>query len=395
MPLFSKRIVSSLLLVAALVCSVATAVMMAASAYALMPVALYGWILGAAAIALDVAHYLSWAWANWLFQTRHWLHGLLFLACGSVIALFSITATSNQMIKVVLGEISAQQAEIDVRKPQIESSIAALQHELSGLGFTQRTVSNEKAIRDDIAATRKEAAEYRAQARFRNAEATEGVADNKEANLAKELAAVDQWNQVEQARVDVKRKEIEAKIETYQAELLRVAGQVHTTDIASEDTLKLLLRAFAVVLVLVPGLIYSSHATNLFGAPAAHPEAPQGQSAEVKPHAQELALELSQSSVEVDQEDVVVLPAPNQAIASIASSELSQEAFEAEVPTDQRDLYESLESEVGQLEAGTPVPVGKMAKALKTSTKRLVRLYDLAGQRGLLVRNEKDHWIVA
>lgn len=112
-------------------------------------------------------------------------------------------------------------------------------------------------------------------------------------------------------------------------------------------------------------------------------------------HAQEPVLEHPMTAVEVNQDDVAVLPAPTQVSAASDPSELSQDAFGAEVPTDQRDLYESLESEVGQLEAGTPVPVGKMAKALKTSTKRLVRLYDLAGQRGLLVRNEKDHWVVA
>lgn len=396
MPLFSINIVSVLLLAAAVVCSIATAVMMAAAAYALMPIPLYGYILGAAAVALDVAHYLSWAWANWQFQARHWLHGLLFLGCGSVIAIFSITATSNQMIKVVLGEISSQRAEIEVRKPQIENSIAALQRDLAQTVFSERVVSNEKAIRDDIAATRKEAARYRADARFRNAEATELVADNKEANLARELASVDRWNQAEMAKVEAKRNQIVSRIEDYQAELLQVAGQVHTTDIASEDTLKWLLRAFAVVLVLVPGLIYSSHANDLFGAPGARRKPVNG-SPEPNIDAEVPAHQVVQATpIKVDQdESVAVLPAPVDLHTAPMTTELAEVPAGAEVPMDQRDLYEILESELQQLDAGTPVPVGKMAKDLKTSTKRLVRLYDLAGQRGLLVRNEKDHWVVA
>lgn len=391
MHLFSKRIVSNLLLLAALTCSLATAVMMSAAAYSLMPIPFYGWILGAAAIALDVAHYLSWAWANWLFQSRSWFHGLIFLCCGAVIAAFSIAATSNKMIHVVLDEMSVQRAEVEVRKPQLEGAIATLQAELATVQFIERVVSNEKAIRDDIAATRKEAAEYRKDARFRNAEATEQVADSKESNLKSQLDAVDAWNRIERNRVDAKHQEINASIEERQHELLQVASVVNTAQVMSEDTLKLLLRGFAVVLVLVPGIIYSSHATSIFGSPTAPSKDQKEGHGSLVPVLAEQTTVVIEEPLTVDQGELApTLSAP----AQIATATEHVDG-EAEVPADLRDLYSTFELEVQQLGSGTPVPVGKMAKALKTSTKRLVRLYDLAGQHGLLVRNDKDHWIVA
>ena len=397
MHLFSKRIVSNLLLLAALTCSIATAVMMSASAYALMPIPFYGWILGAAAIALDVAHYLSWAWANWLFQSRSWLHGVIFLICGGIIAVFSITATSNQMIHVVLDQMTAQRAEIEVRKPQIEGAIASLQAEMASVQFTERVVSNEQAIRDDIAATRKEAGDYRKEARFRNAEATEQVADSKEANLKAQMDAVDAWNQSERERVDARHQEIAKSIEARQRELLEVASVVNTDQVMSEDTLKLLLRAFAVVLVLVPGVIYSSHATNLFGSPTAptkrHEHAPEPTPEVVAQSLQEETVQTVEVvQTELAQEPEHALPVPAlEPVADVSETV----AGEPEVPAGQRELYTTLELEVQQLGPGTPVPIGKMAKALNTSTKRLVPLYTRAGQHGLLVRNDKDHWIVA
>lgn len=395
MHLFSKRIVSNLLLLAALTCSLATAVMMSAAAYSLMPIPFYGWILGAAAIALDVAHYLSWAWANWLFQSRSWFHGLIFLCCGAVIAVFSIAATSNKMIHVVLDEMSVQRAEVEVRKPQLEGAIATLRAELAGVQFSERVVSNEKAIRDDIAVTRREAAQYRKEARFRNAEATEQVADSKEASLKVQLDAVDAWNQTERSRVDAKHREINASIEQRQRELLEVASVVNTAQVMSEDMLKLLLRGFAVVLVLVPGIIYSSHATSIFGSPSAPSRPRQEEQGPVTQVPVESLPQVIPEPLEVDREELVpVLAAPVQTDSFIHHEEV-EAIGEAPVPADLRDLYTNLEHEVQQLGSGTPVPVGKMAKALKTSTKRLVRLYDLAGQHGLLVRNDKDHWIVA
>lgn len=389
----SKQVVNSAQLCAALTCCAVTAFMMAVSTFGMMPNKLYGLVIAAATIALDGMHYLSWPMARWKIQEGRYGLASLLIFCGLCIAGFSITATSNQMIQVAVEDSVKHKAEIEVRIPELEQKIASLSKLLAQTTFTEREVSNEAQIRADIVNTRKEATAYRQAGRMRNAEATEGVADSKEQSLQRDLQGVDRWNTDERQRVDARQADIRGQIEQAQNEILVIRSTAPRSDVLPIDVLKWLLRGFAVALVVFPSVILSSLATTAmerrersFESDGCSPGTPSID----EPVAQIELMPLPRASQEV--EPVSPRPAAEQTHSEVGQVE-EGDVLAGDIPSDLTDLFDALEALVDQAEPGESIAIGRVAKELRTSSKRLVRVYPYAKQRGLIDQNPFGHWI--
>lgn len=389
----SKQVVNSAQLCAALTCCAVTAFMMAVSTYGMMPNKLYGLVIAAATIALDGMHYLSWPMARWKIQEGRYGLASLLIFCGLCIAGFSITATSNQMIQVAVEDSVKHKAEIEVRIPELEQKTASLNKLLAQTTFIEREVSNEAQIRADIVNTRKEAMSYRQSGRMRNAEATEAVADNKESNLQRDLQGVDRWNTDERQRVETTQAEIRAQIEQAQNEILAIRSTTPRSDVLSIEVLKWLLRGFAVALVVFPSVILSSLATTAmerrehsYEVDGSSPGAPSPD----EPVAQIALMPLPCAPQEVEQ--IFSQPAaeqPRTEVAQVAEGDV----VAGEIPSNLTNLFGALEALIERAEPGDAIPIGKVAKELRVSSKSLVLVYPYARQRGLIDQNQFGHWI--
>jgi hypothetical protein len=389
----SKKLVNNLQLTAAAICCSVTALMMAVSTYALMPTAFFGVVMALATIALDGMHYLSWPLARWKIQEgRYGLAGLL-IFCGGSIACFSITATSNQMIQVLLSDTTMHEADLKVRLPALQDKVAVLTRDLQSTVFAEHVVSNQAAIRADIADTRKEASSYRQSGRMRNAEATEAVADNKEASLGKQLEDVDQWNAIESRRVETQRASIKTEIDQAQSEIYAINAKSPRNVGVPTDVLEWLLRGFAAALVIFPSVILSSLSV---GAVALRNERLKAStdSYEQAPEPLAVSAPVDETSLpdemitREDTEHLVQLSAHQGALAAEVAHKVGNE-----VPSDLIDLYSSLETLVGRAQPGDSIGMVRVAKELRTSTKRLVRVYPFAKQRGLLEQTALGRWV--
>jgi hypothetical protein len=397
MAIFQKA-VNNLQLAAAVICCSVTAFMMAVSTYGLMPNATFGVVMALATVALDAMHYLSWPLARWKLQEgRYGIAGLL-IFCGGCIACFSIAATSNQMIQVLLSDSTKHEAELKVRLPVLQEKLGRLTHDLESTTFAERAVSNEEAVRADIAATRKEASGYRQIGRMRNAEATEAVADSKEANLRRELSDVDAWNQAEAKRVEDQRESLKTELDQVHAEMFAIQAKAPRHSGVPTEVLEWLLRGFAAALVIFPSVILSSLSVGAATAPGRRSKANIKDQVDTEPAA-DLSAPLPAL---VELPAVVATPAAPAAPATpaavtaehnSASEPLEVAQEEGGLPADLTDLYGSLQAIVERAEPGGAIAIGRVAKELRTSPKRLMRVYPFARERGLLEQTAQGHWV--